>query len=401
LHAEGVPLPAIAEEVGTPTYVYLQSSLLARIDAFLSAAPAGSLVCFAVKANNNPHILRLLAAAGLGADVTSGGELFLALHAGFPADRIIFSGVGKTETELAAALEFGIRAIHIESEQELRLLGRLAEAHQKPVDVGVRLNPDVAVSTHAHISTGGRQHKFGVDQDTALGMLLWAREHQWLRPVGIAVHIGSQVTTLEPYRRALERAMALASQFTAHGGKLEHLDAGGGLGVSYQGEQVPEPGEWMRAVAGQVAGMGLRLVVEPGRAICAPAGLVLTRVLYVKEQLDKRFAVVDAGMNVLLRPALYGARHPILPVAQPKVVREELYDVVGPICETGDTLATGYSLPRLASGDLLAIEQAGAYGFAMSSNYNGQLRPAEVIVSGDNWRLIRRRENYDALLRDT
>lgn len=401
LQAEGVPLPAIADEVGTPVYVYMQSTLLARAGAFLSAAPAGSMVCFAIKANNSPHLLRLLADAGLGADVTSGGELFLALHAGFPPQRIIYSGVGKTESELLAALNAGIRAVHVESEQELRLLGRLAEQQRKPANVGVRLNPDVAAVTHAHISTGGREHKFGVDPETALGMLLWAAEHPWLRPVGIAVHIGSQITSLEPYARAIEGAAALAGQFAARGGRLEYLDAGGGLGVSYQGEMAPEPAEWLQAIVTQVAGAGLRAVVEPGRAICAPAGLLLTRVLYVKEQRNRRFAVVDAGMNVFLRPALYGARHPILPVIQPTGAPGELYDVVGPICETGDTLATECRLPPLAPGDLLAITQAGAYGFAMSSNYNGQLRPAEVLVAGDSRRLIRRREAYDALLMGT
>lgn len=401
LRAESVPLFGIADAVGTPTYVYSQAALLGRVAAFRSAAPADAIVAFSIKANSNPHILRLLADAGLGADVTSGGELFLALHAGFPPDRIFFSGVGKTESDLIAALEAGIRAIHVESEPELHLLGRLAERQRKTAGVGLRLNPDVAAHTHAHISTGSRQHKFGVEPDTALRLLEWANDHPWLRAVGIAVHIGSQVTTLEPFVRAVERAAVLAAQFTAQGGVLEYLDAGGGLGVSYQGEPVPEPSDWMRVIANQVAGTGLRLVVEPGRAICAPAGLLLTRVLYVKDQADRRFAVVDAGMNVLLRPALYGARHPIIPVIAPEDPGKQTYDVVGPICETADTLATGCLLPPLVPGDLLAVMQAGAYGFAMSSNYNGQLRPAEVLVSGSDWRLIRKRESYEALLQDT
>lgn len=401
LHCEGASLRAIAADHGTPTYVYSQAALLERARAFLDAAPESGLVCFAVKANGNPHLLQLLADAGMGADVTSGGELFLALHAGFDPRRILYSGVGKSAAEMRQALEADVRAIHVESEQEFALLGELATAHRRVAGITVRFNPDIPADTHAHLSTGERAHKFGVPAETALRLLQEADRHPWMRPLGLAVHIGSQVRKLAPFERAAEKLVELAGSFIDSGGRLEYLDIGGGLGVSYDGSPVPEPAAWVQSVADTVARTGLQLVLEPGRSIVAPVGLLLTRVLYVKEQGGRRFIVVDAGMNSLLRPALYGAIHPIVPVTEKADAPLEVADVVGPICESGDYLLRDHPLPSFAPGALLAVLQVGAYGFAMSSNYNGQLRPAEILVTGGLPRVIREREGYETLLRGT
>lgn len=398
LHCEAVPLARIAAEVGTPVYVYSRQTLLARAQAYRTAVPR-ALVCFAVKANGNPALLRLLQAIGLGADVTGGGELFLAQHAGVPADRIIYSGVGKTAVEIEAALDANIRALHVESTMEFNLVAAIATRRQQVVPIGVRVNPDIAADTHPYISTGTHAHKFGVDAATAVTLIRRAAAHNWLQPMGLAAHIGSQITALAPFRATAVFLVELADQLAADGICLHYLDVGGGLGVDYDGDGAPEISAWAEAVALPIESSGYDLVLEPGRSIAAPAGALLTRLLYTKQQEEKTFAIVDAGMTELIRPTLYRAHHPVLPLQQAAPHGERVtVDVVGPVCETGDWLARDVTLPPLFPGDGVALLQAGAYGFAMSSNYNGRLRPAEVLVDDTHFHLIRRRERVTQLL---
>jgi diaminopimelate decarboxylase len=411
LRCESIPLAEIEAAVGTPTYVYSRAALLARVGLVKEAAAtstssaqaaqaAAGLVCYAVKANGNPVLLRLLAQAGLGADVTSGGELFLARQAGFAPERILFSGVGKSAVEIQEAITANIRAIHLESEMEMAVVAEVARAVGQPAAVGVRVNPGIEATTHPHISTGGQAHKFGVSPEQALALIRQAAAHPWLRPVGLAVHIGSQIMELAPFAAAAQQLVTLAQQLAQMGIRLNYLDAGGGLGVAYQAV-APDLVAWVQTVARPIQAAGYQLVVEPGRSLVADCGVLLTRVVYLKKQGKKRFVIVDAGMTDLLRPALYDAYHPILPVNAPDGAARQQVDVVGPVCETGDYLARERPLPTLKPGDLLAITQAGAYGFAMSSNYNGRLRPAEVLVNGDQFRLIRRRQEYGDLLAGT
>lgn len=415
LVCEDTPLAAVAAAVGTPVYVYSQATLLERARAYQTAV-AGSpaaLVCYAVKANGNPELLRFFGQIGLGADVTSGGELFLARQAGIVPGRIIFSGVGKTTAEIETALAAGIRALHVESEMELAAVAAIARQMQRVAPIGVRVNPDIHVETHPYISTGEHAHKFGVTPGQARQMLRQAAEDPWLKPVGLAAHIGSQITELEPFAQSARFLVNMAKELAVNGVKLSYLDVGGGLGIDYSGLGAPDVEEWVAAVLEPVAGAGYSVVMEPGRSLVGPAGALLTQVLYTKQQGDKRFVIADAGMSDLIRPALYNAYHPLLPVEQYLVNSEQwtggseqhsvnseqlTVDVVGPICETGDWLARERDLPPLEPGALLAILQAGAYGFAMSSNYNGRLKPAEVLVEGDNFRLIRQRQSYEHLL---
>jgi diaminopimelate decarboxylase len=441
LMCEDVAVAAVAAAVDTPVYVYSRADLERRARAFLGAANEaagpGALVCYAVKANGNPALLALLQAAGLGADVTSGGELFLARHAGVDPARIIFSGVGKKAGEIEEALTAGIRALHVESEMELAAVAAVAERLERVAPVGVRVNPNISAATHPYISTGLHGHKFGVPRDRAVAMLRAAASHPWLRPVGLAAHIGSQITDLDPFAQAVGFLVALADEMGREGVRLEYIDAGGGLGIDYQGG-APAAADWVRTIGPLVAAAGYGLVVEPGRSIVGRAGALLTRVVYTKQQGEKRFVIVDAGMTDLIRPTLYQAYHPIVPVqengsrkdAQPQGPGArgqgkadspgtwnlepgtfsslvpghenlEVVDIVGPICETSDFLARDRPLPPLAAGDLLAVLHAGAYGYAMSSNYNGHLRPAEVLVEGDTFRVIRRRQSYDDLIAGT
>jgi diaminopimelate decarboxylase len=428
LFCEDAPLVQLAAAEGTPLYVYSQATILDNAQAYLKQAGKNALVCYAVKANGNPAILRLLAKAGLGADVTSDGELFLALHAGFAPNKIIYSGVGKLRHEIEAALEASIRALHVESEMELAQIAAIATARQQVACIGVRINPDIHVETHPYISTGAAQHKFGVSPETAVSLLHTAAQHPWLQPVGLAAHIGSQIQALEPFAASANFLVGLADELSASGIRLEYLDVGGGLGVAYEIEdwqketgdwrleietqnqqsqvsspQSPKIEDWVRTVASPVQAAGYGLVMEPGRSIVAEAGVLLAQVVYTKEQVAKQFAIVDAAMNDLLRPTLYGAYHEILPIdlTQRRGGAEVVYDVVGPICETGDFLAKDRALPSLAPGDLLAITHVGAYGFAMSSNYNGRLRPAEVLVNGHHTHPIRQRQTYQVLINGT
>ena len=400
LHCEGVPLASIAAEVGTPVYVYSQAALIQRAQAYVTAVPPErSLVCYAVKANGNPALLQILRAAGLGADVTSGGELFLAQHAGIAPEKIIYSGVGKTRPEIETAVRARIRALHVESEMELRTIESVAQELGTEVAIGVRVNPDINVDTHPYISTGQHAHKFGVPLPVAMRLLRLAADSPYLRPVGLASHIGSQITDVAPFGEAARFLVTAAQQLAETGIRLRYLDVGGGLGIDYEQHNAPAIADWATAVTAPILEAGYDVVLEPGRSIIGPTGALLTQVVYTKNQGEKHFTIVDAGMNDLIRPTLYSAYHPMHLVNQATENSELLTtNVVGPICETGDFLAKERPLPPMQPADVLAVLQAGAYGFAMSSNYNGRVRPAEVLVTGDQFRVIRRRQSYEHLL---
>ena len=404
LLCERTRLADVAAAVGTPLYLYSQSALLERARTYQAAVaapvgPTAALVCYAVKANGNPELLRLLGQAGLGADVTSGGELFLARHAGISPSKIIFSGVGKTAAEIETALAAGIRALHVESEMELAAVAKIAARLERVAPVGVRVNPDIHVETHPYISTGEHAHKFGVTPEQARRMLRQAANDPWLEPVGLAAHIGSQITELEPFVQSVHFLVSMAQELAADGIRLAYLDVGGGLGIDYSGAGAPAVAAWAAAVTAPVVGAGYGVVMEPGRSLVGPAGALVTQVLYTKQQGEKHFVITDAGMSDLIRPTLYGAYHPILLVKEATGDgRRATVDVVGPICETGDWLARERLLPRVEPGALLTVLQAGAYGFAMSSNYNGRPKPAEVLVDGDTFRVIRQRQSYEHLL---
>lgn len=404
LYCEDISLADIAHDVGTPFYVYSESALRARAQAYVTAVAAATaasannaLICYAVKANSNPAIIRCLGEAGFGADVTSGGELFLALHAGISPQKIIFSGVGKTMPEIHAALNAGIHAIHIESEMELETIAAIATQREQTAAIGVRVNPNISVETHPYISTGLHAHKFGVTPERAMTMLQQAAAHPHLQPVGLAAHIGSQITAVPPFVQSAEFLVEMAQELATAGIQIAYLDVGGGLGINYAAQDAPGIAEWAAAVAAPVRAAGYGLVLEPGRSVVGPVGALVTAVTYTKQQGDKTFVISDAGMSDLIRPTLYNAYHPIWPVRASDTA-PIMVDVVGPICETGDWLARERPLPPLQPGALLAILQAGAYGYAMSSNYNGRLRPPEVFVSKNEYRLIRQRQRYEQLL---
>ncbi|MGF1527834.1 MAG: diaminopimelate decarboxylase [Candidatus Competibacterales bacterium] len=403
LAAENVPLTAIAEAVGTPCYVYSKAALENHWRAFDGAfGPHPHLVCYAVKANGNLGVLSVLARLGSGFDIVSQGELERVLAAGGDPDQVVFSGVGKTRDEIQRALEVGIRCFNAESKAELERIDEVARAMGKVAPVSLRVNPDVDAETHPYIATGLKENKFGIDIPSALAIYRWAAHRPSLRVCGVDCHIGSQLLSLTPFLAALERVLALVAELETSGISLEHIDVGGGLGIAYRDEESPpDPGAQVRALCQALQGAGqaqLEVWLEPGRAISGPAGVLLTRVEYLKENPAKRFAVVDAAMNDLLRPALYGAYQRIEAVV-PRPGEALTYDVVGPVCETGDFLGKDRPL-CLAVGDLLAVRDAGAYGFAMSSNYNTRPRAPEVLVDGDRFHVVRRRETIAQLLAD-
>lgn len=396
LFAEGVALSAIAERFGTPTYVYSRAHIEAQYRAYADAlAGMPHLVCFAVKANSNLGVLNVLARLGAGFDIVSRGELERVLAAGGEPGKIVFSGVGKTRDDMRRALEVGVHCFNIESVDELERLQLVAAELGKTASISLRVNPDVDAGTHPYISTGLKENKFGIDIEQAPAVYARAAELANLRIVGVDCHIGSQLTSLPPFLDALERLLALIDQLAAQGIQIQHLDLGGGLGVQYRDEQPPLAGDYIAAVRERLNGRALALVFEPGRSIVANAGVLLTRVEYLKHTAHKDFAIVDAAMNDLIRPALYQAWMDITPV-QPRDGEARQYDLVGPICETGDFLAKGRELV-LAEGDLLAVRSAGAYGFVMSSNYNTRGRAAEVLVDGAQAFEVRRRETIEEL----
>lgn len=399
LHAEGVPLARIAHEVGTPCYVYSASALVAAYDA-LERAFAGvpHLLCYSVKGNMNLAVIRTLVARGAGADVTSGGELYRALRAGTDAGRIVFSGVGKTAPEIDEALDAGIRMFNVESKGELRLLDQRAGARGVRAPVAFRVNPDVDPRTHPYVSTGLRTSKFGIPIAEAIDAYAEAKALDHVEVVGVDCHIGSQLVDAQPFADAMERIRALVVELRAAGHHIEVVDAGGGLGISYADETPPGPDAYAKAILDPLRDLDCEVILEPGRSITANAGVLLTRVLFTKRNEEKEFVVVDAGMNDLLRPSLYQSYHGIEPVERPRGTPRTA-DVVGPICESGDFLARDRAIAPVEPGDLLVVRSAGAYGFAMSSNYNGRLRAAEVLVRDDRFAVVRERERYEDLVR--
>ena len=396
LFAEGVALSAIAERFGTPTYVYSRAHIEQQYRAYADALQGiEHLVCFAVKANSNLGVLNLLARLGAGFDIVSRGELERVLAAGGQPDKIVFSGVGKTREDMRRALQIGVHCFNVESTDELERLQLIAAELNVRAPVSLRVNPDVDAGTHPYISTGLKENKFGIAIADAEAVYARAAALPNLQVLGVDCHIGSQLTTLPPFLDALDRLLALIDRLAARGIPIRHLDLGGGLGVQYRDEQPPLAGDYIAAVRERLGDRGLTLVLEPGRSIVANAGVLLTRVEYLKHTEHKDFAIVDAAMNDLIRPALYQAWMDVVAVL-PRAAAARPYDIVGPICETGDFLAKGREL-ALEEGDLLAVCSAGAYGFVMSSNYNTRGRAAEVLVDGEQAFEVRRRESVQEL----
>jgi diaminopimelate decarboxylase len=401
LHAEEVPVGQIAAGVGTPFYLYSAGALSARYRMFAEAfEPVRPLICYAVKANANLAVLRVFARLGAGADVVSEGELRRALAAGIPPQRIVFSGLGKTRAELEAALSAGIHQINIESIPELQRLSEMAAARGATARIAIRVNPDVDALTHAKISTGKKENKFGIDIDEAVDAYRLAGDLPGIEPVGLAVHIGSQTGGgLGPFQEAFERLAEVIVELRQAGLVVRRVDLGGGLGIRYHTETPPAPKDYARLVRGVFGTLDVEITCEPGRVLVGPAGLLVARVIYVKEGASRRFVIVDAAMNDLIRPALYEAWHDIVPVRLPSAGAVlSPADVVGPVCETGDTFATDRDLPPLGEGDLVALTSAGAYGAVMSSTYNSRLLVPEVMVSGGRYAVIRPRPSYEAML---
>jgi diaminopimelate decarboxylase len=401
LHAESVALPTIAEQFGTPAYVYSRAALEASLREFhevLGGHPAGhgALVCYAVKANSNLAILNVFARLGAGFDIVSGGELQRVLAAGADPKKVVFSGVGKTADEMKLALDVGIFCFNVESAPELERLNEVAGQCGKKAPISLRVNPNVDPKTHPYISTGLKGAKFGVAYDNALDLYRRAAALPNIEVAGIDCHIGSQLLDPSPFVEALDRILALVDQMAAEGIHIHHLDLGGGLGIKYNAEQVqPTVASYLTPLLDKLAGRGLQVVLEPGRRLVGNAGLLLTRVEYLKQGEAKNFAIIDAAMNDLMRPALYEAWHDILPVV-PRAGTATEYDVVGPVCETGDFLGQARPL-AVEAGDLLAVMSAGAYGMAMASNYNTRPRAVEVMVDGDKIHVIRQRETVEQL----
>jgi diaminopimelate decarboxylase len=399
-YCEEVPIAKIAQAVGTPCYVYSHRLLVESYRA-LDRAFAGlpHLICYAMKANANLAILRIFVDEGGGLDLVSGGELFRALRAGAPPQRLVFAGVGKSADEIEAALLADILLFNVESAQELEVLQAVAAKLGKRARVALRVNPDVDPRTHPYISTGLRQSKFGVPIQQAMELYRGMRGLHHIDPVGVHAHIGSQITEVSPFQESLSKLIPLVKELRQEGFHIHYLDIGGGLGIRYKDEGPPAPSEYATTLQPLLGDLGCTVLMEPGRLLVGNAGIFVTRVLYTKANQDKRFLVVDGGMNDLIRPSLYNAYHAIVPVVQPGNGQpESTHDVVGPICESGDFLAKDRALPACQPGDLLAVLSAGAYGFAMASNYNARPRAAEVMVQGEQFVVVRTRETYEDLI---
>lgn len=399
LAAEDVPISRIAAEIGTPFYCYSTATIERHYNVFADAlAGLPATVCYSVKANGNLAVVRTLARLGAGADVVSGGELVRALRAGIPAGKIVFSGVGKTAEELAFALDENILQINVESEPELRQLNEVAVRKGQVADVAFRINPDVDAETHEKISTGRQEDKFGIDWHRVHESFATAAELPGVRAVGLAMHIGSQLTSLDPFRRAFDRLAETTRNLRAEGHDIQRLDLGGGLGIPYDGGETPTPAEYGALVAETVGELGCQLLFEPGRLIMGNAGILVTKIVYIKQGATRKFVIIDAAMNDLMRPALYDARHEIVPVNEPAGGELESVDVVGPVCETGDTFATELQMPPVQMADLLAIRTAGAYGAVLSSTYNSRALVPEVLVNGGEHEIVRKRIEIETLL---
>jgi len=400
LFCENVSVRALVEQVGTPVYVYSGSAITSHYGEFNdSLGRHPHMVCYSVKANGNLRLLRLLARQGAAFDIVSGGELYRVLEAGGRPSRVVFSGVGKTAEELDYALRSGILLFNCESESELRLLSERASRLKQNAGAALRVNPHVEARTHPHIATGLRQHKFGIEMEAAERLYCEAQNWPGLRMLGLSCHIGSQIFDLRPIEQAVRRIVALAGRLQRLGCPVQYVDAGGGLAVAYQPDDAPPSiAAYGKSLLKCVRGTDLTLLVEPGRALVADAGVLLTRVIRTKTTGRKKFVIVDAAMNDLIRPSLYGSFHEIWPALRTRR-REILADIVGPICETGDFFARHRALPEVEPGELLAIFTAGAYGTVLSSNYNARPRPAEVLVQGSRWQVARRRESFRDLVR--
>jgi diaminopimelate decarboxylase len=398
LYCEQVPLNRIAEKIGTPAYVYSEATLKRHVRVFDEAFQSiPHLMCYAVKANSNINILRRFAEWGTGFEIISGGELFRVLHAGGSPQKTIFDGPGKTIEEIRYALDSDILFFNVESAAELDSIADMAQQTNTRARVSIRANPDVDPRTHPYISTGMQKHKFGVSLPEARELYRRTRSLSHVEVVGVTCHIGSQITQMGPFEEAIASIRQFIVELKADGHALQYVDFGGGLGISYDAEEPPSPATYAKSIACGTKDLGLTVILEPGRVIVGNAGILLTRVVLKKAQGEKKFVVVDAGMNDLIRPALYGSHHQIWPVREE--ARKERVDVVGPVCESADFFAQDREVALLKSGDLLAIMSAGAYGFTLSSNYNSRPRVAEVLVNGDSYEVIRKRETYDDLIR--
>ena len=401
LHCEEVPVREIVRKVGTPLYLYSYNTLLDHYRQIEKAfSPVKALICYAMKANGNLAVCRTLAKAGAGFDVVSGGELRKALQAGANPRKIVYASVGKRPEEIKAAIRAGILFFNVESEQELEQINAVCTRLKRRQQVSLRLNPNVDPHTHAFITTGHKASKFGMDLKTVRRLLANRRKYPWLILGGLHVHIGSQILEARPFREAIRKALGVVASARRRGIPMNTLNIGGGLGIIYNKEEPQTPADYAQAVLPLLKRSRVKVILEPGRYIAGNSGILLTRVLYRKESHGHRFAIVDAGMNDLIRPSLYGAYHQIQPVLQPKLRGKTFTtDVVGPVCESGDFLGKNRKLPLLQAGELLAVMSAGAYGYVMSSNYNARPRPAEVMVRGNQWEIIRRRETFQDLTR--
>ncbi len=400
LYAEDVPVRALAEKYGTPLYIYSYKTLLRHFKSYDEAyKDFPHIVCYALKANTNAAVLRLLAKNGCGADIVSGGELFRAMKAGIPSEKIVYAGVGKTEEEIRGALKAKILMFNVESEDELREIDRVAGRMRTKAPVALRINPDIDAKTHPYISTGMREHKFGISIDEALENYRLASSLKNIRVIGVQKHIGSQITEISPFVDALKRILVLLDELNRQKFDIKYLDIGGGLGITYADEKPPVPADIAKKLLPIINGRKLTLLMEPGRSIVGNAGVLVTKVLYLKKGEGKEFVIVDAGMNDLMRPSLYDAYHNIIPVVKRKRNRI-MTDIVGPICESGDFLARGREIEKVNRGDYLSVMSAGAYGMSMSSNYNSRPSVAEVMVNGETHSLIRKRGSYEELIRN-
>lgn len=399
LYAEDVPVRELAERYGTPLFIYSHATLLRHFMAYKKAfKDFPHIICYAMKANSNSAIVRLFAKNGGGADVVSGGEIYRALKGGIPSSRIVYAGVGKTEKEIRLALKENILMFNVESEEELVEINRIAGLMNLKAPVALRVNPDVDPRTHPYISTGLKKHKFGIPIEEAFEYYKLAAKLSNVRVIGIHKHIGSQITQVSPFVDALKKVLSLVDELSRFGVKIKYLDIGGGLGITYKNEDPPLPLDLARGLAPALRKRKLTIIMEPGRSITGNAGILVTKVLYLKNTKKKRFLIVDAGMNDLVRPSFYDAYHHIMPVV--KSLRKTIIaDVVGPICESGDFLAKDRELKAVKPGEFLSVMSAGAYGFSMSSNYNSRPKAAEVLVKGKEHSLVRRRETYNDLLR--
>lgn len=397
LYAEQVPVSEIIDAVGTPCYIYSKATLTRHYQVFDEAFGTWPhKICYAVKANSNLAVLDILAKLGAGFDIVSGGELTRLLAINADTRSVVFSGVGKTADEIALALKHDIFCFNVESTQELDTINQVAKALNKKAPISIRINPNIDAKTHPYISTGLYENKFGIPFESAIEQYCYAKQLSHLEIKGIDCHIGSQLTEISPFIAALKSLLSLLDKLKTYDIQIQHVDLGGGLGVVYQAEKPPVPKEQIQAILAELTDRDLEIIIEPGRAIVANAGLLVSKVLVTKETTLKNFAIVDAGMNDLLRPALYSAWQSIIPVNEISKAKEKLYDVVGPICETGDFLGKDRLL-KIIPGDLIAIRSSGAYGFVMSSNYNARPRAAEVMVDGNSFGIVRERETYQDL----